>query len=284
METRLYKIVPALAAAAVIVGVALTSALGGATGDSRARISPASAAPREETKAPAQAEHAPVNPPMPDQQAWSDAEIISALEECVRLLAPTGAELEVSKPIRNGRCGTPAPVVLKRVAGVELSPPAVVNCRVAAKLHRWIEETVQTTAREILGTTVHRIVTASSYKCRQRVGSSTDRASEHSFANALDITAFVTADERSIDVLTNWGETARDRHAKATLGRLGEAQSVRDREASDRSSTQEARFLRRMHEGACGLFGTVLGPEANEAHRNHLHLDLARRRHSAFCE
>ena len=34
-------------------------------------------------------------------------------------------------------------------------------------------------------------------------------------------------------------------------------------------------FLRRLHKGACGTFGTVLGPDANEAHRNHFHFDLA---------
>ncbi|NJO24129.1 MAG: hypothetical protein HC868_15935 [Sphingomonadales bacterium] len=48
--------------------------------------------------------------------------------------------------------------------------------------------------------------------------------------------------------------------------------------------TVEATFLRRLHKGACGTFGTVLGPEANEAHRNHFHFDLAPRRRSAFCE
>jgi len=42
--------------------------------------------------------------------------------------------------------------------------------------------------------------------------------------------------------------------------------------------------IRRMHDGACRVFGTVLGPEANEAHRNHLHLGLASRKRSAFCE
>ena len=70
----------------------------------------------------------------------------------MRLLAPTGADIELSKPIRNGQCGTPAPVVLKRVSGVELNPPAVVNCRVAAKVHEWINESVQPLARETLGT------------------------------------------------------------------------------------------------------------------------------------
>ena len=43
-------------------------------------------------------------------------------------------------------------------------------------------------------------------------------------------------------------------------------------------------FLRRLHKGACGTFGTVLGPDANEAHRNHFHFDLAARKRSAFCE
>jgi hypothetical protein len=46
----------------------------------------------------------------------------------------------------------------------------------------------------------------------------------------------------------------------------------------------EAAFLRRLHRGACGTFGTVLGPDANEAHRNHFHFDLAPRKRSAFCE
>ncbi len=43
-------------------------------------------------------------------------------------------------------------------------------------------------------------------------------------------------------------------------------------------------FLREIHEAACATFGTVLGPEANEAHRNHFHLDMAKRRHRSYCE
>jgi Extensin-like protein C-terminus len=45
--------------------------------------------------------------------------------------------------------------------------------------------------------------------CRQRIGTAGDHPSQHSFANALDISAFVTADGRSIDVFTGWGQTAR---------------------------------------------------------------------------
>ena len=66
-------------------------------------------------------------------------------------------------------------------------PPAVVNCRIAAKLSDWVEQKLQPIAREVLDVAVLRIVNASAYTCRQRVGSSNDRLSEHSFANALDV-------------------------------------------------------------------------------------------------
>lgn len=45
-----------------------------------------------------------------------------------------------------------------------------------------------------------------------------------------------------------------------------------------------ALFLRDAWQGACGPFTTVLGPEANRAHRNHLHIDLAPRKSGAFCQ
>ena len=43
-------------------------------------------------------------------------------------------------------------------------------------------------------------------------------------------------------------------------------------------------FFREAWQSACGPFTTVLGPEANRAHRNHLHLDLAQRKTGAFCQ
>jgi len=46
----------------------------------------------------------------------------------------------------------------------------------------------------------------------------------------------------------------------------------------------DAAFVRSVHAEACKVFGTVLGPEANEAHRDHFHLDMKARRHASFCE
>ena len=95
-------------------------------------------------------------------------------------------------------------------------------------------------------------------------------------------------DGRTIDVLTHWGATGRDRRAQATSGAGatggGHAQPLSDVGQEELVLTRENVFLRRTHEAACGTFSTVLGPEANEAHRNHLHLDLALRRRNAFCE
>jgi hypothetical protein len=47
----------------------------------------------------------------------------------------------------------------------------------------------------------------------------------------------------------------------------------------------KAEFLRAAHRSACKLFNTVLGPEANNAHKNHFHLDMAERiKDTKICE
>ncbi|HMP56272.1 MAG TPA: extensin family protein, partial [Novosphingobium sp.] len=40
------------------------------------------------------------------------------------------------------------------------------------------------------------------------------------------------------------------------------------------SSREEREFLRVVHQSACKRFGTVLGPDYNAAHRDHLHIEL----------
>ena len=45
-----------------------------------------------------------------------------------------------------------------------------------------------------------------------------------------------------------------------------------------------AQFLRAVHAAACHIFGTTLGPEANEAHRNHFHVDMAERKYKKICD
>ena len=40
---------------------------------------------------------------------------------------------------------------------------------------------------------------------------------------------------------------------------------------------RERAFLRAVHQGGCETFSTVLGPQYDSHHRDHFHLDLARR-------
>jgi Extensin-like protein C-terminus len=46
----------------------------------------------------------------------------------------------------------------------------------------------------------------------------------------------------------------------------------------------ERAFLKSVRDDACGIFGTVLGPGADEVHKSHLHLDMRERRGGSFCQ
>ncbi len=69
---------------------------------------------------------------------------------------------------------------------------------------------------------------------------------------------------------------ARDKELTAEAARLGVKQPG--------PTTSRARFLHAAHASACTMFGTVLGPEANAAHRDHFHVDLTPRRNSSYCQ
>ena len=47
---------------------------------------------------------------------------------------------------------------------------------------------------------------------------------------------------------------------------------------------RQSAFVKDVHHEACTVFGTTLGPAANEAHKNHFHLDMKARRRVGFCE
>ena len=186
----------------------------------------------------------PIAPP-----EWSEAEIITALKDCLKRVAPLGAEIEIAPAVKEEQCGAPAPVLLKRIGSganrVEFQPPPMLNCAMVAGLHTWIEKTLQPTAQDILGTTIVRLRGTGGYACRNRNGSRhDDRLSEHALANAIDIMGFVTADGRTIDVLNKWGPTARD--LREQKERLAEAQKERAAEAkaatkqNDKDALKEA--------------------------------------------
>lgn len=123
-------------------------------------------------------------------------------------------------------------------------------CPVAEAFAGWARYGVDRAARQMLGSPLARIETMGSYACRNVAG--TARLSAHSRAEAIDIGAFVLADGRRVSVKAGWSG----------------------------ASEQERAFLRTVHSSACKRFGTVLGPDYNAAHRDHLHLELG---NGSFC-
>lgn len=248
--------------------------------------------------------------PPAETPPWTEAEVAAALKACLNAVAPLGADIETRPPVRENACGLPAPIAVKKLgSGVELHPPPVVNCAVTAALHEWLTKVAQPAAREIFGSPIVRLTGAGGYACRNRNGAAAGPISEHAFGNAVDLSGFVLADGRSLLVQAHWGPTATKLNPPASSGApIGvpakkDQTSGRQSLAANKSGlggpaeaaagkpsqpagplSDEAVFLRRVHAGACKIFGTVLGPEADGAHHNHLHLDLKARKRKSVCE
>lgn len=156
-------------------------------------------------------------------------------------------------PGRLKGCGIAAPVRVTAVDGVTLSQPATLNCQAAKALNKWVKGSVKPAVGR-LGGGVASLTVLSHYSCRTRNNKPGAKISEHARGNAIDIAAINLANGVSLTVLKGW----------------------RDR--------VQSRILKAVHKQACGIFGTVLGPNADRFHQDHLHLDVARYRGGAFCK
>lgn len=184
----------------------------------------------------------------------STGRMLAALRQepgrCRALLDQAGVRYERLAPRDDGpHCGYREALRLRSGDALSLAltpadPPLA--CPVAAALAAWHWAVVQPAARRFLGVGVVGVDHLGSYNCRHIAGSSS--WSEHATAEALDIAAFRLADGRRISVLDDW-----------------------------RGDGPEAAFLHRVRAGACDAFATVLSPDYNAAHRDHLHLDQAAR-------
>jgi hypothetical protein len=176
---------------------------------------------------------------------------LNALREdparCRALLTQAGARVTALPPRNDGpQCFYGDAV---RLSGAGALPGDVgTACPVAAALLLWEREVVQPAARRHFGRPVAAIDHFGSYSCRRLYGRAEGDWSEHARANALDIAGFRLVGGARITIAADW----RDPGAKG-------------------------RFLHEVRDGACALFATVLSPDYNEAHRDHFHLDQARR-------
>jgi hypothetical protein len=136
--------------------------------------------------------------------------------------------------------------------GVPVTGLKAMRCGLAEEFIGWTRNAVAPAAFQILGSRLIKVETFGTYACRNTIGTATERLSGHALANAVDVSAFILEDGRRVSIENDW-----------------------------RSDDPEIRrFFELIHTSACKRFGTVLSPDYNWAHHNHLHLEDD---HKSFC-
>ena len=205
-------------------------------------------------------EHPQHNPWAPldlrDPPGWATQRKLAALRrdpaECRAVLERSEIAFTALPAAGGGACRREDRTVLRETALAPGAPSA--TCAVDAAVVLWLNQGVQPAAEALFGSSVARVEHFGAYSCRRLYGRDEGPWSEHATGNAIDIAAFVLADGRRISVARDWtGDEA------------------------------QAAFLRRARDEACEVFGTVLSPDYNAAHADHLHFDQAARGFGGVC-
>jgi peptidoglycan hydrolase-like protein with peptidoglycan-binding domain len=225
-------------------------------------------------------------PPPPGEVAampWTETEVAAAKDQCNEMIFSITLDYEPLPPLKEGLCGAPAPILLKSLGSepkVVIDPPATVTCVLAKALGAWLNETVQPEAKALFNSPVVKLH-AASYACRNRNGGADQPLSQHALANAIDISDFEFASGEQIAVVENWPK-ANPPLPSPNPSRVP-SETFKVQRVSD-SGGRERDFLKFVHDEACKTFGTVLGPNADEAHKSHFHVDMKQRRGGNFCQ
>ncbi len=167
------------------------------------------------------------------------------MKQCTADLGRLGARYTILPDQAFGGGCSAINAVLIQSAGVPVTNTKAVQCPVARALSLWVRNVAQPSAKKVFGEPIIRIESMGTYACRRINGAATGKLSEHATANAIDVSGFVLADGRHIRIETGW------------------------------NGDQDTRkFLRYLRDGACKQFQTVLSPDYNAAHYNHLHFDM----------
>lgn len=149
-------------------------------------------------------------------------------------------------------CGVERAVRLESVHGIRLSQAATLDCPTARAVGKWVKRSAKPAVGR-MGGGLSGLRVAAHYACRTRNNQPGARVSEHGRGKAIDISALQLRDGSEISVLKDW------------------------------NGGHEGRILKRVHREACGTFGTVLGPNSDRHHQDHLHFDTAKHRGGPYC-
>ena len=206
---------------------------------------------------------------------WGARQVAEARKRCRQILKGVKLTYTEADPIgAPNDCGIAAPIKVTAFGGknqVAVSPPATINCTIAAHTAKWLDKFVQPAAIREFGEPVAKIRNAASYACRRRNNSKTGRLSEHALGNAIDISSFELQSGKTVTVLKGW----KTQKTESVIEEVVSAVVERETPAS--------RFLASSHQGACKIFSTILGPDADKYHVDHFHFDYGRGGRYLIC-
>lgn len=183
-------------------------------------------------------------------KGWATERKLASLRsdpgECRAVLERSGIAFVELDPVGEGECRREDRLTLPE-APIRPARPEM-TCAQAVALEYWLLHGIQPAAQELLESPVAEIEHLGTFSCRRLYGRTTGPWSEHATSNAIDVAGFVLEDGRRISVLSDWNNEA-----------------------------NEAAFLSATRDSACDSFATVLSPDYNEAHADHLHLDQQQR-------
>ncbi len=186
----------------------------------------------------------------------SPEEVRGATDACLQTLRDAGVEVRPAEDRDDGGfCQVRGAVTITGGAVTPLKPGGLtMQCPLAVRYVIWDRQVLRPATEEIYGSRPVAVNNFGTYACRRIYGSTevSDRPSEHARANALDVASVTLADGRTVSVESDW-------------------------DGQGPAGSEGSRLLKRLREGACRVFSTVLSPDYNEAHRDHLHLDGAPR-------
>jgi hypothetical protein len=216
---------------------------------------------RGETKGEEVKEEAKAEPGRADLNPGNDMTVAppELIPDCEARLTAAGiryklAELPTRKSKEGHECGAPQVLVYRGPeGGVRWSSAPLVTCGMALALARF-ETILQEESEKYFQKRVVRIEHLGTYACREMARY--DWVSEHSYANAIDVSVFQLANGRKISVERHFG--------KPTV----------------EPKTDESRFLRELARRLYDddVFSVVVTEYFDRLHHNHFHLDMARYR------
>lgn len=177
---------------------------------------------------------------------WQLAEIRRDANLCARVIKNPNIDAKpiADLPLAEG-CGLKNGVRVSAAGGARM-PVDKLTCEAAVAVALWLTHEVQPMAELLLGQRIVAVQHMGSYSCRNIATTKiwNNIRSEHATANALDVKGFTLANGRIITVEKNWRDDGAD-----------------------------GQFLRAIHDRACRYFRVVLGPNYNELHKDHFHMD-----------